>query len=447
MRPHTTSSSTRPTGGSDTQPAPVTTPDVALGRLPRDWTTGFDHELLSRWPLTGSRERRAHDAADVLAVDTLCGWAATGRPVRRVSVLHDRHGGMSLPLLAAGLDVRVGLDDASAVRSLSANLEHFRDTDGALPAGWGRLRIGGVGADMLAGATEVVLALPRSLDELWLTGARIARHADDDVLVLGAGRDKHMSPSMNEVLLRCFETVVPGRGRSKSRVLTVLRPRSEVHEPEPQHRVHRVAGIGELTLVGGRATFGGASLDPGSRLLAETLVQRRAELPHSGARPVRTESGLQVHVPHERPEGAPDVIDLGSGNGTLAIVAARLWPRAHVLATDQSADAAASSAASVAANNLEERVRVRQADALTGLPEASVLAVVLNPPFHDGAAVDPAVADRLIADAARVLVPSGRLWCVVNSHLRHRALLERVVGPTTQLARNATFTVTESVRR
>lgn len=80
MRPHTASSSTRPTGGSHTRPAPLTTPDVALGRLPRDWTTGFDHELLSRWPLTGSRERRAHDAADVLAVDTLCGWAATGRP-------------------------------------------------------------------------------------------------------------------------------------------------------------------------------------------------------------------------------------------------------------------------------------------------------------------------------------------------------------------------------
>jgi len=43
-------------------------------------------------------------------------------------------------------------------------------------------------------------------------------------------------------------------------------------------------------------------------------------------------------------------------------------------------------------------------------------------------------------------VPGGELWCVWNSHLRYRSLLERLVGPTRQVARNPKFTVTASTR-
>jgi 16S rRNA (guanine1207-N2)-methyltransferase len=49
-------------------------------------------------------------------------------------------------------------------------------------------------------------------------------------------------------------------------------------------------------------------------------------------------------------------------------------------------------------------------------------------------------------DAGRVLAPGGELWTVWNSHLGYRAALERAVGPTRQIARNAKFTVTASRR-
>ena len=52
-----------------------------------------------------------------------------------------------------------------------------------------------------------------------------------------------------------------------------------------------------------------------------------------------------------------------------------------------------------------------------------------------------------VAEAARVLATGGRLWCVWNSHLRHRPVLEAEVGPTRQVARDRTFTVTVSTRR
>ena len=78
------------------------------------------------------------------------------------------------------------------------------------------------------------------------------------------------------------------------------------------------------------------------------------------------------------------------------------------------------------------------------LPDASERLVVLNPPFHSDAAVHTGIATHLFAEAARVLEPGGELWCVWNSHLRYRPLLERIVGPTRQVARNAKFTVTAS---
>ncbi len=71
---------------------------------------------------------------------------------------------------------------------------------------------------------------------------------------------------------------------------------------------------------------------------------------------------------------------------------------------------------------------------------------MLNPPFHSGAAVTTDLAPRFFADATRVLRPKGELWTVWNSALRYRAALERIVGPTRQIARNAKFTVTASTK-
>jgi 16S rRNA (guanine1207-N2)-methyltransferase len=118
-----------------------------------------------------------------------------------------------------------------------------------------------------------------------------------------------------------------------------------------------------------------------------------------------------------------------------------------VTATDRSAAAAASARRTAEVNGLADRITVTQADGLELLADASERLVVLNPPFHSDAALHTGIAAHLFADAARVLVSGGELWCVWNSHLRYRPLLERVVGQTRQIARNPKFTVTASRRR
>ena len=55
------------------------TPDVARGGLPDDLTAGVDFAALDRWPLPTEPDRQAHDAADLLLLDTLAGWIASVR--------------------------------------------------------------------------------------------------------------------------------------------------------------------------------------------------------------------------------------------------------------------------------------------------------------------------------------------------------------------------------
>ena len=174
----------------------------------------------------------------------------------------------------------------------------------------------------------------------------------------------------------------------------------------------------QLTVVAVPGVFAGASLDIGTRELLATF----GELP-----------------PFER------AIDLACGTGIVAVALARSNPRAQVLATDVSAIAVESARLTAEANGIE--VETRHDDGLSAEPAASADLVVLNPPFHAGAAVTTEIAHRLFADAARVLRAGGELRVVWNSHLAYRPVLERIVGPTRQLARSPKFTVTASRRR
>jgi 16S rRNA (guanine1207-N2)-methyltransferase len=73
--------------------------------------------------------------------------------------------------------------------------------------------------------------------------------------------------------------------------------------------------------------------------------------------------------------------------------------------------------------------------------------MLLNPPFHSGATVHAGVAYRLIEACVPALAPGGELRIVYNSHLGYRSFVERVIGPTRQIARDRTFTVLSAIRR
>jgi 16S rRNA (guanine1207-N2)-methyltransferase len=292
---------------------------------------------------------------------------------------------------------------AAAARALGAvSVRVSDDTDASTEP---------LGADLLGGARFVLVRLPKSLGALERIARTVAAFASPEVVLVSAGRLKYMSRGMNDVLLGSFSTLDVSLARQKSRALTARGPLA-VSPPEPARRYDDALGLWVVS-VGG--VFAGPSVDIGTRAMLAAFDQLPA---------------------------FETAIDFGCGTGILAAELKRRRPQARVIASDLSADAVASALATAAANALD--VEVARDRGLASQPDASIDLIVLNPPFHDGGAVSIDGAHAMFEDARRVLKPGGQLWTVWNSHLGYTGALVRIVGPTTQILRNAKFTVTAS---
>lgn len=364
----------------------------------------FALDDLSRWPDIEGPDLVAVDAADRLLLDESAGDRA-GLADGSLVVIDDAYGALTLGAAAADVrGIRVHQDALSGERALTANAlragldttftSHERD------------------ADLVRDARVILLRLPRALRALDDIAGLIAAYAHPDVVVYAGGRIKHMTPAMNDVLRGRFARVDVTHARQKSRVLIARGPHDGA---DPRPEAATVDGL-EVRAFGG--VFAGASIDIGTRLLLAHL-----------------------------PEPADGAIDFACGTGVVAAAWATRHPSVRVIATDRSAVAVASARATAEANGVADRVEVVRDDLLGSRPDASASLIALNPPFHTAGAITEGIAPRMFADAARVLRPGGELWTVWNSALQYRPALERLVGPTRQVARDRKFTVTASTRR
>ncbi|GAB20344.1 hypothetical protein GOEFS_111_00100 [Gordonia effusa NBRC 100432] len=365
-----------------------------------------DLSVLRRHPDVEGPDLSASDAADRLILDEAAGLLAAARSGDLV-VIDDNYGALSLSAAAGGVKaIRVHQDLITGERALAEN---------AARLGLSAVTSLPLTSELLTGARLVLMRLPRSLDRLDEIAGLVARHADPVATLVAGGRTKHMSTSMNDVLRKHFSRVDVSHARQKSRVLTASGPVSSGISRWPNRQAH--ADL-DLTIVAHGGVFAGTKVDVGTRFLLDNL---------DAVAPATSE-----------------VVDLACGSGIVGAWLAKNRPAVRVLASDRSAAAVASARLTAQANDVDNRMTVTQADGVKHLADESVGLVVLNPPFHSDATLSGAIATHLFEDAARVLAPDGELWCVWNSHLRYRGALQRIVGPTRQIARNAKFTVTAS---
>ena len=366
--------------------------------------------LLRRDPDVEAPELVAVDATDRLLLDTATGLFGACGP-GEVAVVDDSYGALTLGAVAlhGARDVRVSQDLLAGEVALARNAQRagLTGTYGHVP----------LGPQLGEGARLVLVKAPKGLEALREIAEVLAASAAPDVTVLVGGRVKHMTLAMKDVLRDSFDDVSATLARQKSRVLVARGPRPGTTS-FPRCQEHPDAG---LTVCAHGAAFAGTKIDLGTRALLRELA---AMAP-----------------------AAAVALDLGCGTGVLAAALARSRPALAVLACDQSAAAVASAQATAAANGVADRIQVVRDDAASSLPDHSVDLVVCNPPFHLGAAVVPAAAERLFAGASRVLRSGGELWTVFNSPLPYPATLRRLVGPTRVMARDRRFTVARTVLR
>jgi ribosomal protein L3 glutamine methyltransferase len=150
------------------------------------------------------------------------------------------------------------------------------------------------------------------------------------------------------------------------------------------------------------------------------------------------------------PRAVERVLDLCTGSGCLAVLAALRFPNAIVDAVDISAEALAVAARNVAGHGLEERIMLHQGDLFGPVGDARYDLIVSNPPYVDAAGMaalppecrhEPAIAldggadgiavvRRIIDNAPRHLAAGAGLLCEVG---RDRLLLEETYPETSFL--------------
>lgn len=380
---------------------------MSAQRTDNDGGSPLDGELtallgrLRRRPDIETAELRAWDAADRYLLDTAA--PAIVHAGGEVVVIGDTHGALTLGALVLGAThVRVHTDSLVAEHALLAN---------AAESGHTQFSLHSLDEVMTPETRLVVLRLPRALDQLDALARVVARGGHREAVLIAGNMLKHMTPTQNDVLRGSFEQVDVALARSKARLLTARRPRTVTARQPSEMHIDEF----DLTIVAQAGVFAGSTLDIGTRALLEVSDQWGA---------------------YDR------AIDLGCGSGVLATQLARRNPAAHVVASDVSAVAVASA-------ELTARVNGAQVEAvrdvgLSAQADGTADLILLNPPFHVGAAVHSGVAERLFVDAGRVLRPGGQLWTVWNSHLAYTPALERAVGQTRQVSRTPKFTVTVS---
>ncbi len=128
------------------------------------------------------------------------------------------------------------------------------------------------------------------------------------------------------------------------------------------------------------------------------------------------------------------VLDLCTGSGCLAILAALAFPRARIDASDLSAGALALARRNVKSHRLGDRIALHRGDLFTPLAGQRYDLIISNPPYVDAKAMarlpteyrhEPrlalaagddglAVVRRILADAPRYLTRNGALLCEIG---------------------------------
>jgi ribosomal protein L3 glutamine methyltransferase len=134
------------------------------------------------------------------------------------------------------------------------------------------------------------------------------------------------------------------------------------------------------------------------------------------------------------PASVKNVLDLCTGSGCLAILAARAFPQARIDAVDISKDALDVAARNIADYDLEDRVTLYRGDLFGPIGETRYDLIISNPPYvdalgmaqlprecraepklaFDGGADGLDIVRRILNEAGQLLTPQGGLLCEIG---------------------------------
>lgn len=353
---------------------------------------------------------RAWDAADELLLLEAAGHLNLAR-APRVLLVDDQFGALTLGLQSFLPDVVA--DSALLAPAIAHNRAGSRDgTEDVHVHSWMNPPAGPYDA--------VVLRIPRQADYLaWMLRWVNSVLAPGGLLLAG-GMIKHLPDRSVDVFAGLVQTEKVTPARKKARVVICRAGQPVLDGWDDAWKGYDLEGAGRIQAL--PAVFSREKLDIGTRLF----------LPH-------VQAGVSA-----LPPGAP-VLDLACGNGVVGAGVLARRPDLELTLADVSSQAVISARNNVIGNFPDARVHCLHAD---GIPESAgrFARILLNPPFHEGGVVGDHIALRLFRQAARHLLPGGKVLVVGNRHLGYHRSLGRFFSGVRQLDASPKFVVLEAGR-
>lgn len=277
---------------------------------------------------------------------------------------------------------------------------------------------------MSAAATDFTEAWPAGLQHIALRIAKekaLVHYLINRALEqLPAGGELFLSGYKNEGIKTYLEKAAARAGtavrieRDDGALHGVIVRGERLGEPLPDQDyavLRPVVFDAQLTLWSRPGIFGWQKIDAGSALLLE-------------------------HLDAVWPAVPARVLDLGCGYGYLTVQAARRWPAAEFVATDNNVGAVAACACNIEQENIRGSAL---ADDCAAKQREPFDAILCNPPFHQGFDVEGELTRRFLQTTRRLLRRGGRALFVVNQFIPLERKAEQLFDNVDIVARNRGF--------
>ncbi|MBD1575052.1 MULTISPECIES: methyltransferase [Vibrio] len=274
--------------------------------------------------------------------------------------------------------------------------------------------------DIPAKIDLVLMQLPKSNRLLTWQLSKLRASLSADCPVIGVNKAKEIHTSTLDLFEKHLGTTTTSLAKKKHRLVFSHANCSTIH-PVAAECEWPVDGE-DIVLSNYANVYSGENLDLGARFMLDYLPQVD-DLRH--------------------------IIDLGCGNGILAIKAGQLNPQARITCIDESYMAVESAKKNLERNLGSERnIQVLANNCLDGMKQNSSFLVICNPPFHQQNAITDHIAWQMFCDAKDTLNHDGKLLVVGNRHLDYHIKLERLFGEqqVAIVAENSKFMIIEAIK-
>ncbi len=372
------------------------------------FVSGFGTVTLSRYPSRPDDQLQASDAADAYLLAEL---HELGLPDNAaVLVVNDAFGALVTPIASAfrvtalndSYLSRLAVQQNLAANSLPDSVQFVSDP-AELP-------------DVAYDAVLIRVPKTLSLLENQLIGLRT--HVTPTSYVAAGAMIKHLPRAAGDLLEKYVGEVQASLALRKARLLRAT-PEDDLGPLPALPPVTYTVEDPPLELSNHAGIFARDHLDLGTRAL----------LPY-----------LPANL------GSADVVDLGCGNGVLAIASALANPDARYTLIDESRAALESARINWDRHLPGRNVDIRAADGLADAARDSVDVVLCNPPFHQAHVIGDALAWRMFTQAQQAMRPTGSLYIVGNRHLAYHSKLKRFFRNVQQLGATDKFVVLRARR-